>query len=108
MSAAYRYPRYEETARPQTDAFTREIVAEALRGCSDLDATDIDVYIANGEATLIGIAENIDDSELAERVAEGCPGVSAVFNQLRLSMATIGHPADGPRRDLRRSDRGRA
>jgi osmotically-inducible protein OsmY len=106
MSASYRYPRYEATARPQTDALTREIVAEALRGCSDLDATEIDVYVANGEATLIGMAENIDDAALAERVAEGCHGVSAVFNQLRVATVPIGEVGDAPRRDLRRSGSG--
>jgi osmotically-inducible protein OsmY len=80
--------RYVPDATPaQNDALTRELICEALRGCDDLDAHDVDVYVASGEATLLGVVETSNAALLARKIAERCRGVTVVFDQLRLVVA---------------------
>jgi BON domain-containing protein len=51
----------------------------------DLDATDIDVAVEDGEVTLSGTVDDRDARWLAEDLAEAISGVRAVHNRLRVA-----------------------
>jgi len=84
--AAFAYPRSASLVYdPTSDARVREAVCEALRHSDLLDASGIDVYVANGEVTLIGMVDGLRAEQLAVAIAEGCEGVQAAVSQLQLS-----------------------
>ena len=76
-SAAFQY-------EPTHDARTRERVCEALRHQEDLDASAIDVYVANGEVTLIGTVDSLREEQVAVQIAEQCEGVRGALSLLQL------------------------
>ena len=84
-SAAFQYD-------PSHDARTRERVCEALRHQDELDASAIDVYVANGEVTLIGTVDCLREEQLAVEIAEQCEGVRGALSLLQL----IGSEPGGP------------
>jgi len=78
------YPRSAAwTYDPTHDARTRERVCEALRN-AELDWTGIDVYVANGEVTLIGTVDCLREEQLAVETAERCDGVRGALSLLQL------------------------
>ncbi len=93
MITIARYP-FDADMSPQNDALIREHLTDALRACADLDSRDVDVYVANGEATLLGVVNSLEDARLAQTVAEHCPGVGTVYNQLRLARVYIDYAGD--------------
>jgi osmotically-inducible protein OsmY len=55
---------------------------EALAAHPDLDATDIEVQVENGEITLTGLVGSRADRRLAEDIVESISGVRDVQNRL--------------------------
>lgn len=62
-------------------------INERLTDDSWLDASDIDVKVKDGEATLSGTVENREAKHRAERLAEDISGVDHVQNNLRVRRA---------------------
>jgi osmotically-inducible protein OsmY len=58
-------------------------VNEALTWDPDIDATDVEVRVERGEVWLTGEVDGRHERLLAERCAEGVPGVDYVHNRLR-------------------------
>ena len=61
-----------------------EDVNEFLTRYGRIDARRIQVSVDDGEVTLSGIVGAHEEKRLAENVAEACPGVKEVHNQLRV------------------------
>ncbi len=68
----------------RSDERLKEMVCEALADHHEVDASDIEVSVKDGEVTLTGIVDTRDTKRLAERVVEHVGGVVDVHNQLRL------------------------
>lgn len=62
-----------------------EDVNELLEADGEIDATDLEVYVENGEVTLEGIVEDRRTKRLAEDVVESVRGVRDVHNRLRVA-----------------------
>lgn len=71
----------------RSDERIREDVNERLTDHPDIDASEIEVRVDNGEVTLIGAVEDRRTKRLAEDVAESVSGVRDVHNQLRIGQA---------------------
>jgi hyperosmotically inducible periplasmic protein len=67
------------------DESIREELCENLTDNPELDATDIDVTVEDGEVTLSGTVDDRDARWLAEDLAEAISGVRAVHNRLRVA-----------------------
>jgi osmotically-inducible protein OsmY len=67
------------------DQSIRDELCESLTDNPDLDATDIDVAVEDGEVTLSGTVGDRDARWLAEDLAEAISGVRAVHNRLRVA-----------------------
>jgi osmotically-inducible protein OsmY len=68
----------------RSDDRLRELVSERLADHHDIDASDIEVTVSNGEVTLQGTVDDRRTKRLAEDVAESVSGVRDVHNQLRV------------------------
>jgi hypothetical protein len=68
----------------RSDERITEEVCERLTRHGQLDASEIEVQVKNGEVTLEGTVENRRAKRMAEDVAEGVSGVRDVHNRLRL------------------------
>ena len=66
------------------DDRVRERVCEALHEDHDIDASDIEVSISNGEITLMGTVDDRQTKRMAEDCVLQCAGVRDVHNQLRV------------------------
>jgi hypothetical protein len=93
--AGYPFSPAEPAAAPPNDAATRLRVQEALRAHPDLDAGDIDVYVANGEVTLLGVVSGLRAEQIALDVAWECEGVRCALSQLRLDGAAMRDSNEG-------------
>lgn len=61
-----------------------EDVCDRLSQHGQVDASDMDVSVNNGEVTLTGTVQNRREKRLAEDAIESIPGVVDVHNQLRM------------------------
>jgi hypothetical protein len=68
----------------RSDDRIREDVNERLTDHPDVDASEIEVQVNNGEVTLSGTVEERRAKRLAEDIAESVSGVREVHNQLRV------------------------
>lgn len=68
----------------RSDDRIREEVNERLTDHPEIDATEIDVQVKNGEVTLTGTVDERRAKRLAEDIAEEISGVKEVHNQLRV------------------------
>lgn len=68
----------------RSDARVCEDVCDALTYRGDLDATDIDVQVKDGEVTLEGTVSDRRSKRVAEEVCEGVLGVTDVHNRLTI------------------------
>lgn len=68
-----------------TDARIRETVNEWLTDHDGIDATNVEVAVANGEVTLEGTVGSRWEKRLAEDLALRCRGVHDVHNRLKVS-----------------------
>lgn len=69
----------------RSDDRIQEEINDLLTEHDELDASDIEVKVRNGEATLTGTVETRQAKRLAEDLAEGCRGVRDVMNQIRIA-----------------------
>jgi hypothetical protein len=68
----------------RSDERIRETVNEVLARDPDLDATNIDVRVQEGEVTLEGTVPNRWSKRLAEDLVQDMPGVRELHNRLRV------------------------
>ena len=81
----------------RNDERIREDVLERLVRHHDIDATDVEVAVANGEVTLTGMVESRPERRLAEDTAEDVFGVKNVQNLIKVrSMIGIDPPKSAP------------
>ena len=78
----------------RSDERIREDVNDRLSDRSDLDASDVEVAVANGEVTLTGNVNSRRDKRLAEDMAENVSGVQNVENRLRVNQQRFGTSTD--------------
>jgi hypothetical protein len=68
----------------RSDERIREEVNEELTRHPEIDASEIEVNVENGEVTLTGKVGDRHQKRLAEDLAERCSGVNDVHNQLKV------------------------
>ncbi len=68
----------------RSDERVQEEICHRLEDHSYLDASGIEVRVTEGEAQLSGEVESREAKRLAERIAEGAPGVADVHNHLTI------------------------
>jgi hypothetical protein len=68
----------------RSDDRIREDVSERLARHNDIDASDIDLDVKNGEVSLKGTVDSRRTKRMVEDVCDECHGVSQVHNQLRV------------------------
>ena len=68
----------------RSDERIREDVSEELFRHPEIDASEIDVRVQNGEVTLEGKVEDRHQKRLAEDIAERSSGVTDVHNRLKV------------------------
>ena len=68
----------------RSDDRIREDVSEALSRHGDVDASEIEVNVQNGEVTLTGTVQDRQQKRLAEDVVADLSGVKDVHNQIRV------------------------
>jgi hypothetical protein len=72
----------------RSDERIREDINERLTDHPDIDASEIEVQVKNGEVTLAGTLNDRHSKRLAEDVAERVSGVKEVHNQIRIQAAS--------------------
>jgi len=68
----------------RSDERIQEDVSDRFMGDNELDASEIEVAVKEGEVTLSGTVETRADKRRAEDLAEAVPGVTYVQNNLRV------------------------
>jgi len=68
----------------RSDDRIREDVCDRLSVDDEVDASEIEVRVENGEVTLVGTVQTRSMKHQAEDLAEAVPGVNDVHNQLRV------------------------
>lgn len=71
----------------RSDERLTEDINDRLTYDDDIDASEISVSVANGEATLTGNVNSRFEKRRAEDVADDVPGISHVQNNLRVKKA---------------------
>lgn len=71
----------------RSDDRLKEDICESLTRHSDIDASEIEVEVKNGEVTLSGAVPERTMKYLAEDIAERCQGVKDVHNQIKMKKA---------------------
>ena len=68
----------------RSDERIREEICDRLTTHPDVDASEIDVRVANGIVTLIGLVDDRHQKRVAEYIAEDAIGVDDVQNELKV------------------------
>lgn len=68
----------------RSDERIREDVSDRLEQHGEIDASEIEVRVSNGEVTLEGTVEDRRTKRMAEDIIETCPGVKQVHNRIRV------------------------
>ncbi|WPU66965.1 BON domain-containing protein [Peredibacter starrii] len=76
----------------RSDESIREDVSEALYRNSEVDASEIEVFVADGRVTLKGTVKDRNQKREAESAIENLVGVDDVFNELRIAVADSSPP----------------
>lgn len=71
----------------RSDDRLKEEICEMLTRHSDIDATDIEVEVSNGEVTLSGNVSEKSMKRTAEDIADQCYGVKDVHNEIKVKKA---------------------
>jgi hypothetical protein len=74
----------------RSDERIHEDVSERLTQHSEIDASNIEVKVQQGEVTLTGTASDRNAKRMAEDVVESVSGVKEVTNQIRVSQSQSG------------------
>jgi hypothetical protein len=69
----------------RSDERILEEVSDRLTQDHDVDASEIEVTVADGQVTLTGTVNSRHQKRIAEDVAESCSGVVDVHNRLRVA-----------------------
>ncbi len=72
----------------RSDESIKERVSEALSDHHEIDASDIEVKVANGEVTLSGTVSDRQTKRMAEHILDSVAGVDEVRNELRVKRET--------------------
>jgi hypothetical protein len=82
----------------RSDDRTRDDVCDAIAHQGYIDASDVEVKVADGIVTLSGTVAHRHEKRKLEHLVESCRGVHEVHNELRLkrSDASKDKPADKP------------
>jgi osmotically-inducible protein OsmY len=72
----------------RSDDRIKEDICERMSHHGSLDASDLEVRVANCEVTLAGTVPDRDSKRIAEHIAESVSGVRDVHNQIRVSGGT--------------------
>lgn len=75
----------ERTPEPGSDEQIWEDVHDQLMQHPDIDATEIEVAVDEGEVTLSGRVDSREAKWLAEEVVRAIPGVVDVRNKLKIA-----------------------
>jgi osmotically-inducible protein OsmY len=89
----------------RSDARINEDVCDRLTDAPDIDASNVEVRVANGEVTLSGTVFDRNEKHRAEDLIENVSGVREVHNNLRVSRgneSTIGTGTTAPSPTTRR------
>jgi hypothetical protein len=73
----------------RSDERIREDVSDRLAQQDQVDPSDIEVQVQNGEVTLTGTVQSRHEKFLAEELADDVSGVTDVHNQLRLKRDNV-------------------
>jgi osmotically-inducible protein OsmY len=84
----------------RSDDRIREDVCERLTRDPDIDASEIDVKVTNGEVTLTGTVDERQSKRMAEELAENISGVKDVHNQVRVKNRDT-HSESGTNKDTK-------
>jgi hypothetical protein len=76
----------------RSDERIREDVCDALCDHGYIDASEMEVTVANGEVTLVGVVSQRSEKRMAEDAVERISGVREVHNQLRVTPGGSGQP----------------
>jgi len=68
----------------RSDERIKEEISDRLMTHPDIDASDIDIAVANGVVTLTGTTEDRHEKRLAEYIAEDVVGIDDVENRLKV------------------------
>lgn len=71
----------------RTDERIHEDVCEALAENDELDVSEVEVRVQDGEVTLMGTVESRDVRRAVEDIVESVRGVEQVLNQIRVQRA---------------------
>jgi osmotically-inducible protein OsmY len=74
----------------RSDDRIREDVCDRLTDHHDIDASEIEIRVQNGEVTLTGTVTERRQKYAAEQIIENLPGVVDVHNQLRVKREEMG------------------
>jgi hypothetical protein len=87
----------------RNDERIKEDVSEALQNDYDVDASNIEVEVNDGEVTLRGEVQSRQEKRAAEDCAEDVAGVKDVTNQLRVRASSGRGMGDDSERESERS-----
>jgi osmotically-inducible protein OsmY len=68
----------------RSDERIREDICDRLTTHPDVDASDLEVEVANGVVTMVGTVESRHEKRIAELIADDTIGVDDVNNQLKV------------------------
>jgi osmotically-inducible protein OsmY len=77
--------RADAPAEQRPDEAIWEDIHEHLTTNPDLDATEVEIVVEDGDVTLTGRVDTRESKWLAEEMARAVPGVADLHNRLRVS-----------------------
>jgi len=77
----------------KSDERLQEDICERLTEHGEIDASEIEVKVQQGEITLSGTVQDRESKRLAEDIAESCSGVKEVHNQIRVNRSGATNPS---------------
>jgi BON domain len=83
----------------RSDERITEDINEELTQDPELDASDVNIEVRNGEVVLKGTVPDRESKRRAEEIAESCSGVKDVMNQIRIKREESSESENASRRD---------
>ena len=78
-------PRVTGAAEPRSDEAIWEDIHDHFATNHDLDATEIEIVVEEGDVTLTGRVDTREAKWLAEEIARGVAGVADLHNRLKVA-----------------------
>jgi osmotically-inducible protein OsmY len=79
----------------RSDERIQEEISDELTRHPEIDASEIEVQVQDGEVTLSGTVDDRKTKRLAEDIAEQCSGVQQVHNRVRVQKSSAQHSSQG-------------